>query len=80
MLDDGNDIFSVVRVRDVLQKYKEIIGVEIEKLNKEIESKKEEIKELDDKLKDREQRWEKVKEYIANIYDIDLDEDSDYYD
>lgn len=26
MLDDENDIFSVVRVEDVLQKYKEIIG------------------------------------------------------
>ena len=25
MLDDENDIFSVVRVKDVLQKYKEII-------------------------------------------------------
>lgn len=27
MLDDENDIFSVVRVKDVLQKYKEIVGV-----------------------------------------------------
>ena len=27
MLDDENDIFSVVRVKDVLQKYKSIIGV-----------------------------------------------------
>ena len=26
MLDDENDIFSVVRVKDILQKYKEIIG------------------------------------------------------
>lgn len=26
MLDDENDIFSVVRVKDVLQKYKSIIG------------------------------------------------------
>ena len=31
MLDDENDIFSVVRVKDVLQKYKEIIGVLDEK-------------------------------------------------
>lgn len=31
MLDDENDIFSVVRVKDVLQKYKEIIGVSDEK-------------------------------------------------
>ena len=28
MLDNENDIFSVVRVKDALQKYKEIIGVE----------------------------------------------------
>lgn len=27
MLDDENDIFSVVRIKDALQKYKEIIGV-----------------------------------------------------
>lgn len=26
MLDDENDMFSVVRVKDVLQKYKEIVG------------------------------------------------------
>ena len=26
MLDDENDIFSVVRVKDVLQKYKEMLG------------------------------------------------------
>ncbi len=29
MLDDENDIFSVVRVKDVLQKYKKIIGEQI---------------------------------------------------
>lgn len=55
--------------------------VEIEKLNKEIENKKEYIKELDDKLQDKEKRWEKVKEYIANIYGMDLDgDDEDDYD
>ena len=31
MLDDENDIFSVVRVKDVLQRYKKIIGVSDEK-------------------------------------------------
>ena len=30
MLDNENDIFSVVRVKDVLSKYKEIIGVDNE--------------------------------------------------
>ena len=33
MLDDENDIFSVVRVKDVLQKYKSIIGVLDEESN-----------------------------------------------
>lgn len=33
MLDNENDIFSVVRVKDVLQKYKEIIGVSDDKTN-----------------------------------------------
>ena len=33
MLDDENDIFSVVRVKDVLQKYKSIIGVSDDKTN-----------------------------------------------
>ena len=54
--------------------------VEIEKLNKEIKNKKEQIKELDDKLKDKEKRWEKVKQYIANIYDLDLEEEDDDYE
>ena len=33
MLDNENDIFSVVRVKDVLSKYKEIIGVSDDKTN-----------------------------------------------
>ena len=33
MLDDENDIFSVVRVKEILQKYKSIIGVLDEKSN-----------------------------------------------
>ena len=52
--------------------------VEIEKLNEEIKIKEKEIKELDNKLQDKEKRWEKVKKYIANIYDIDIKEDEDY--
>ena len=35
MLDDENDIFSVVRVKDVLQKYKKIIGKDINVRSKE---------------------------------------------
>lgn len=47
---------------------------ECKKLDEQIKKKKEQIKELDDKLKDKEKRWEKVKNYIANIYEIDIDD------
>ena len=47
---------------------------ECKKLDTEIKKQKEKIKELDDKLKDKEKRWKKVKNYIANIYEIDIDD------
>lgn len=55
---------------------------ELQKIQKEIEEKEKQIKELDDKLQDKEKRWKKVQEYIANIYNLDLEEDDeeDYYD
>ena len=46
--------------------------------------KEEKIKELDDILHDREGRINKLKKFVAELYDIDLsdedDEDYDYYD
>lgn len=51
---------------------------ECKRLDKEIEEKTQKIKDLDILLKDKEKRWNKVKEYIANIYDLDLDESDDY--
>lgn len=55
---------------------------ECKRLDKEIKEKEERIKELDDLLQDKEKRWNKVKEYIKNIYEISTDdlEDEDYYD
>lgn len=53
---------------------------ECKRLDKEIEEKKEQIKELDNLLKDKEKRWQKVKEYIANIYGLDIDNDYEDYD
>ena len=52
---------------------------ECERLDEEIKKKKEIIKELDDKLKDKQKRWEKVKKYISEIYEIDINDD-DYDD
>ncbi len=55
---------------------------ECKRLDKEIKAKEERIKELDNLLQDKEKRWNKVKQYIKNIYDLDLDEDDDddYYE
>lgn len=54
---------------------------ECQQLDKKIKEKKAKIKELDDILTDRVGRVEKLKEFIAKIYDIDLyddDEDDDW--
>lgn len=53
---------------------------ECKRLDALIEEKKEHIKELDNLLMDKEKRWNKVKEYIKNIYEIDPDDewDDDY--
>lgn len=53
---------------------------ECKRLDKEIEEKKEQIKELDNLLKDKEKRWQKVKEYITNIYELDIYNDYENYD
>lgn len=53
---------------------------ECKRLDKEIKEKQDKIKELDNLLQDKEKRWNKVKEYIKNIYEIDVYEDDDYYD
>ena len=50
---------------------------EIKKLDEAIKNKKEKIKELDDLLQDKEKRWDKVKKYIEDIYNIDLEDDYD---
>lgn len=53
---------------------------ECQKLDEKIKEKKAKIKELDDILTDRVGRVEKLKEFTAKIYDIDLyddDEDDD---
>lgn len=56
---------------------------ELQQIEKQIKEKQEQIKELDELLQDKQKRWKKVKEYIANIYELDLEEENDdeyYYD
>lgn len=58
--------------------------IECLKLDEEIKAKQEQIKELDDILNDRDNRVKKLKDYIKNIWQLDIndeDEDEDdYYD
>lgn len=50
---------------------------EIRRLDAEIKSRKAKIEELDDILEDKQDRVDKIKEFVAHIYDIPLD---DYHD
>lgn len=53
--------------------------IEIKKYDKIIEEKQKQIEELDNILQDKDKRVEKIKEFIANIYDLDIyDEDDEY--
>lgn len=47
---------------------------EIGRLDAEIKSRKAKIEELDDILEDKQRRVDKIKEFVAHIYDIPLDE------
>lgn len=49
--------------------------VEIQKLDEEIETKKKHIEELDDILNDRNKRVNMIRKYIANIWNIDVNEE-----
>lgn len=51
--------------------------IDIKKLDEKIKEKEEKIKELDDVLTDKEKRVDMLKKYIANIFDIEIKEDSD---
>lgn len=53
---------------------------EIRRLDEEINKKKEKIKELDDILQDKDKRVRKLKEFVANIYNIDINDDEEDYD
>ena len=50
---------------------------ECKRLDEEIKEKKEQIKEIEKILNDRTIRLKKLKEFVANIYDIDINDDDD---
>lgn len=52
---------------------------DLKRLDKIIAEKEEKIRELDALLTDKEKRWKKVKDFVSNIYDIDVNEDDDDY-
>lgn len=51
--------------------------IECLKLDADIKQKKEQIKELEDILNDRENRVKKLKDYIENIWNLDIQDDED---
>lgn len=53
--------------------------IDIKKLDEKIKEREEKIKELDNVLQDRDKRVNKLKEFVANLYNIDI-EDNNYYD
>ena len=52
---------------------------DLKRLDKIIAEKEEKIRELDALLTDKEKRWKKVKDFVANIYNIDVNKDDDDY-
>lgn len=54
--------------------------VEVKRLDNTIKERQDKIKELDGILQDKEGRVKKLKKFVANIYDIKLDEDDEDYD
>ena len=52
---------------------------DLKRLDKIIAEKEEKIRELDALLTDKEKRWKKVKDFVANIYDININKDDDDY-
>jgi len=54
--------------------------VEVQKVEEKIKIKKKQLKELEEKIEDREQRWKKIQEFVANIYELPLEDDEDYND
>ncbi len=71
-LEDANEKILLLQASEPMLNYKK--ALEVGMYVRDIHGRIDKIKELDDKLKDKEKRWEKVKQYIANIYDLDLEE------
>ena len=78
-----NDINSeTVKLDETLMKRiaKYNKGIEIKQLDDEIEDKRKQIQELDNIIKDKDKRVKALKDFVAKLYTIDLDEleDEDY--
>lgn len=76
---NNGEILDNIRLDDTLMKRiaKFNKEQEIKRLDDEIAKKKEEIKEIESILNDRTVRLKKLKEFIANIYDMDIEDEDD---
>ncbi len=82
-IDELNNIELDKTTMERIAKYNK--SQECKRLDKEIKEKENRIKELNNLLQDKEKRWNKVKQYIKQVYEIenidDLDEDDyDYWE
>lgn len=79
-LEEKNNVDLDPTLMKRISKYNK--EVEITKLDNIIKEKEKHIKELDNILNDKYKRVDKLKQYIAKIWDIDVKEDDDdeYWD
>ena len=78
-VDDANCLDNI-KLDDTLMRRIAIFNKEQEckRLDEEIADKKKQIKEIETILEDREHRLEKLKKFIAHIYEIDIEDDDDW--
>ena len=78
---DSSKQSETVKLDDTLMKRiaKYNKEIEIKELDKKLKDKEEKIKELEEKIEDREKRWRKIQEFVANIYDLPVEDNEDEY-
>lgn len=51
---------------------------ELKQIDEQIENKKQKLKELEDLIEDRDKRVKKLKEFVAKLYDLELEDEEEY--
>jgi len=77
---DNAECLENIKLDDTLMKRIAVFNKiqECKRLDKEIADKKKEIEKIEEILEDRNGRLKKLKAFIRDIYEIDIDEDDDW--